>query len=60
MCCLTLVVAKKVDTEPSFRSPFASLEALTAGEPLVSYLNVLLPLTNGETFWWLATEKIQV
>lgn len=48
---------KKIDIVPSFRSPFASLRALTGGEPVLSYLNVLLPLTNGETFWWLATEK---
>lgn len=48
---------KKIDIVPSFRSPFASLRALTGGEPVLSYLNVLLPLTNGETSWWLATEK---
>lgn len=44
-----------MDTVLLLRSPFASIKALTKEKQVASC--ALLPLANGETFWWLATGK---
>lgn len=51
---------KKIDIVPSFRSPFASLRALTGGEPVLSYLQCVAALDERRDLLVARHGKIQV